>query len=161
MIQKHIIAAALVGFATSVALTGTAFADDVALTQNQVQGTITQIVGKDDIRVKTTRGDLQDVTLRRGTVINPTGMMLRPGIGVIVRGTTTANSIVATRIDTPFHREASPVAEVGAYPGGTFGPYGFGLGDAGVFNAKTQATFVPDAPSQTTAASSSNGSQSH
>ena len=161
MIQKNIIAGALIGFATSIAFTSTAFADDVALTQNQVQGTIAQIVGKYDIRVKTTRGDLQDVTLQRGTIINPTGMTLRPGIRVIVRGTATANSIAAKQIDTPFHREASPVAEVGAYPGGTFGPYGFGLGDAGFFNTKSQTVIVPDTANKTTAASLTNESQTH
>jgi hypothetical protein len=159
MVYKNYIAAALIGLASVSAVPSKASAADVAIAQNHVQGTIVEIVGKYDVRVKTARGDIADVTLRPGTIINPTGMTLRPGIAVTVLGSANANSFAATRIDTPFHAEASPVAHFGSYPGGTYGP--FGIGDAGVFNSNAITVFVPNTPSKTTAASSSNESQTH
>lgn len=161
MIQKSLIIATLVSLATLPAHASIASAAEVAVAQTQLQGTITEIVGKYDVRVKTARGNIADVTLRQGTIINPSGMTLRPGVRVTVLGSGNADSFAAAQIDTPFHIENSPIAQFGAYPGGTYGPFGSGLGDAGVFNANSKTVIVPNTTNKTTAASPSNINQTH
>ncbi len=81
--------------------------------------------------VRDVRGFVDHVTLRQGTVINPTGIRLQPGFSVTVTGHTSGSTFVADEIDTPyrFYGYAYPYY----YPYYYYPPYyglslGFGWG---------------------------------
>jgi hypothetical protein len=68
-----------------------------------IKGTIASIPGKYQIEVRDRLGDLDDVTLHDGTIINPTGITLQPGFRVAIYGRPSAGTFVADEIDTPYH----------------------------------------------------------
>ncbi len=103
--------------------------------QSQLKGTVTAFDGKYGLHVQTPNGDIDAVALHRGTIINPTGLTLRPGMKVTVLGNETQGTFAANEIDTPYHVR---YAQAYAYPNPAFwnpfygpafygGPYlGFG-----------------------------------
>jgi len=93
--------------------------------QSQINGTITAITGKYTLHVQTRQGEIDDVVLHPGTIINPTGLTLRNGMHVTILGNATGGSFAANEIDTPYHVENGYGPQY-AY-GPTFG-YGFGYG---------------------------------
>lgn len=91
--------------------------------QNQLRGRITAFNGGFDLHVQTRRGEIDDVTLHHGTIINPTGLTLRPGMRVTILGTMNDGSFDANEVDTPYHEAYVPVPQIG------FAPAFFGFGN--------------------------------
>ncbi len=79
-----------------------------------IKGTISSFNGTTTIYVRDVRGYTDDVTLHRGTIINPTGIRLQSGYPVTITGHPSGSTFVADQIDTPFR----PVYGYGypAYP---------------------------------------------
>jgi hypothetical protein len=92
-----------------------------------INGRIISINGKYDISVRDDRGFIDDVHLHQGTIINPTGLTLEPGMRVSIFGYNAGSWFEANEIDTPYHYIPRPVAVYYGpgwwYPGF---PYGFG-----------------------------------
>lgn len=72
-----------------------------------VQGTISSIPGKYEILVRDDTGSLNNVELHKGTIINPTGIALKPGFNVTIYGHPRDDRFVADEIDTPYRYDES------------------------------------------------------
>jgi hypothetical protein len=92
-----------------------------------INGHIASIVGKYEITVRDERGYLDDVHLHQGTIINPTGLTLEPGMRATIVGYNAGKWFEANEIDTPYHYLPVPVPVYYGpgwwYPGL---PYGYG-----------------------------------
>jgi hypothetical protein len=66
-----------------------------------VHGVITSIDGKYGLTVRDGRADGESVTLHRGTIINPTGLQLEPGMQVTIAGHPDGSTFDADEIDAP------------------------------------------------------------
>ena len=69
----------------------------------QIRGRISAITGKYTLKIRDDRGYLDNVTLHQGTIINPTGLQLAPGMQVTIHGTNAGSSFAANEIDTPYN----------------------------------------------------------
>jgi hypothetical protein len=77
----------------------------------QIQGTIAAINGTWNISVADANGYTDSVALEQGTIINPTGLTLEPGMNVTIDGYPDGSNFDATEIDTPYQYQGpSPVA---------------------------------------------------
>jgi len=92
-----------------------------------INGNITSIVGKYEITIRDDHGYLDDVHLHQGTIINPTGLTLQPGMRVTIFGYNAGSWFEANQIDTPYRYLPVPVPVYYGpgwwYPGF---PYGYG-----------------------------------
>jgi hypothetical protein len=66
-----------------------------------LHGVITSIDGKYGLTVRDDRAGTDSVMLHRGTVIDPTGLQLRPGMQVTIAGHPDAGTFEANKIDAP------------------------------------------------------------
>jgi hypothetical protein len=93
-----------------------------------ISGRIASIAGKYDIEVRDDGGYIDHVQLHEGTVINPTGLQLAPGLSVRIMGYNRGSVFAANEIDTPYTTypayAAAPLYP--AYP--AYVPYYFGYG---------------------------------
>ena len=106
-----------------------------------IKGTISSFDGKYGLSVRDERGFLDNVQLRDGTIINPTGLRLASGMSVTILGQNAGNAFVANEIDTPYHVDDDYAYSVpgyanAVYPGydvgyGGFGGFGYGYGSYG------------------------------
>jgi hypothetical protein len=80
-----------------------------------IRGTIANFDGATTIYVRDVRGYVDNVTLHKGTIINPTGIRLQPGYPVTISGHPAGSTFVADQIDTPF-RPAYIYGPAYAYP---------------------------------------------
>jgi hypothetical protein len=111
--------------------------------EDTIHGRIVSVDDPFHISVRDGRGFVDHVTLHQGTIINPTGLTLHPGMTVTVLGVNAGATLAANEIDTPYnyapaYAYAYPAYPVfyGAYPygypavnldfgfGGRFGGYG-------------------------------------
>jgi hypothetical protein len=67
-----------------------------------IKGTISRFDGPTNMYVRDVRGYIDHVTLRQGTIINPTGIRLQPGFSVTVTGRASGSTFIADEIDTPY-----------------------------------------------------------
>jgi hypothetical protein len=81
-----------------------------------VRGTVAAINGPYNISVRDERGFIDNVNLHQGTIINPTGLSLAPGLAVTILGQNDGSVFSANEIDTPY----PTLAAVPLYP-----PYGY------------------------------------
>jgi hypothetical protein len=83
-----------------------------------IRGRISSFDGAYNLELRDERGFIDTVQLRQGTVINPTGLRLVPGMSVTIHGVTRGNAFAANEIDTPYDSYgAIPVYPYGyAYP---------------------------------------------
>jgi hypothetical protein len=97
-----------------------------------IRGTVAAINGPYNISVRDERGFVDNVNLHQGTIINPTGLSLAPGLSVTILGHNDGNAFSANEIDTPYQTMSavplySPYGYY-PYPYGGFGPsYRIGL----------------------------------
>jgi hypothetical protein len=99
-------AAALLALGAMAAVPVAAAAQPVAYAHAQgpaIKGTIVSIPGKYEIQVRDRSGRIDDVSLHQGTIINPTGITLKPGFHVTVYGNPDGTAFAANEIDTPYH----------------------------------------------------------
>jgi hypothetical protein len=79
-----------------------------------VRGEIVAIQGKYDLTVRDARGYVDHVRMHQGTVINPTGASLVPGMRVTIYGENAGPVLAANEIDTPLR--VTYVEPYGPYP---------------------------------------------
>jgi hypothetical protein len=77
----------------------------------QIQGTVASVNGTWNITVADANGYADSVALHQGTIINPTGLTLEPGMNVTVDGYADGPNFDAMEIDTPYQYSGpAPVA---------------------------------------------------
>ena len=79
--------------------------------ETQIHGSITAFNGKYDMHIQDNKGNIDDVILHQGTIINPIGLQLRPGMRVAILGNQQGDTFSANEIDTPYRyvEQAVPV----------------------------------------------------
>jgi hypothetical protein len=98
-----------------------------------IHGRIASFDGGYDLRVRDERGYLDTVRLHPGTIINPTGLTLAPGMVVSVLGYNAGSYFSANQIDTPYQFYGA-VPYYAGHPWNYYGPsisLGFFFGNAG------------------------------
>jgi hypothetical protein len=103
------------------------YARPAANGEETIRGSVYAIDGKYGLRVRDERGFIDNVELHQGTIINPTGLTLRPGMPVTIAGFNRGHVFAANEIDTPF-------ASYGFVPGGyPYPPVSIGIGFGPVY----------------------------
>jgi len=69
--------------------------------EQTIHGMIESINGKFNLTVREGRVGLDGVTMHRGTIINPTGLQLKPGMRVTIAGHADGGAFAADEIDAP------------------------------------------------------------
>jgi hypothetical protein len=95
----------------------------------QIRGRITSFDGAYFLTVNDERGFVDNVDLHQGTIINPTGLTLAPGMVVSILGYNSGNDFTANEIDTPYSYDAG----VPYYAGHAWDYYGPSVGLAFYF----------------------------
>jgi hypothetical protein len=83
--------------------------------EESISGRINSFDGKYTMLVADDRGFVDTVQLHQGTVINPTGISLEPGMRVTILGYNGGHAFAANEIDTPY--TSFGVEPIYAYPG--------------------------------------------
>jgi uncharacterized membrane protein YgcG len=118
------IAAPLVASAQPAPTAPTYARPTVTTGEDVVHGRVVAFDGAYTLQVSDERGYIDSVQLRKGTIINPTGLTLSPGMIVTIRGVNSGSALVANEIDTPYTAYAAyPIYPYYGYPAY---PYGFG-----------------------------------
>jgi len=94
----------------------------------QIQGSITAINGTWNITVADANGYSDSVELHQGTIINPTGLTLEPGMNVTVEGYPDGPNFDAMEIDTPYQYAGPAPVAVYYGPGSWYPGYASGWG---------------------------------
>jgi hypothetical protein len=94
--------------------------------EETIRGRINQFDGKYRMEVRDDRGFVDNVELHQGTVINPTGLSLQPGMAVTIMGYNRGHAFAANQIDTPY--QSYGPGRVYPYP-----PYSVGIGFGPVY----------------------------
>jgi hypothetical protein len=105
----------------------------VASTDQQIQGRITGFDGGYNLTVRDGNGYVDNVELHDGTIINPTGITLAPGMIVSILGSNSGSYFAADEVDTPYTID-SGIAYYGGHPWDYYGPtisLGFFFGNSG------------------------------
>jgi hypothetical protein len=68
----------------------------------QIRGRVTGFDGGYNLTVRDDRGYIDHVQLHQGTIINPTGITLAPGMVVNILGSNAGDYFAANEIDTPY-----------------------------------------------------------
>jgi len=68
----------------------------------RISGRIAAFDGKFRLDLRDDRGFMDHVLLHQGTVINPTGLQLRPGMSATIYGKNAGTVFAANEIDTPY-----------------------------------------------------------
>jgi hypothetical protein len=99
----------------------------------QIRGRITNFDGGYNLTVRDERGFIDNVSLHPGTIINPTGLTLAPGMIVSILGYNAGGNFAANEIDTPYTFD-SGVPYYSGHPWNYYGPgisLGFFFGNVG------------------------------
>jgi hypothetical protein len=70
--------------------------------EETIHGRINLFDGKYRLEVRDDRGFIDNVEMHQGTVINPTGLALQPGMAVTILGYNRGHVFAANEIDTPY-----------------------------------------------------------
>ena len=89
----------------------------------EIQGTVASINSTFNITVNDNRGFADNVDLHQGTIINPTGIGLRPGMSVTILGYNRGQVFEANQIDTPYSQVEFGPPYPYPYPPYVYGPY--------------------------------------
>jgi hypothetical protein len=68
----------------------------------QIRGRIVNFDGAYNLQVRDERGFLDNIELHQGTIINPTGLTLAPGMVVSILGYNAGEYFAANEVDTPY-----------------------------------------------------------
>jgi len=99
----------------------------------QIRGRIANFDGGYNLQVRDDKGYLDNVVLHQGTIINPTGLTLAPGMVVSILGFNQGPTFAANEIDTPYTYYGG-VPYYGGHPWDYYGPsisLGFFFGSPG------------------------------
>jgi hypothetical protein len=100
----------------------------VVSTDETIHGQIRSVDGAFTISVADDRGFIDNVELHQGTIINPTGLTLSPGMSVTIVGYNAGDTFAANEIDTPYTYDG-PLPAPAYYGPGYWCPgfaYGYG-----------------------------------
>lgn len=132
-ITKRLLGAAIA--ATALIIPTLAFAQDAppyetaaASGGTQIQGTVAAINGTWNITVHDANGYADSVALHQGTIINPTGLTLEPGMNVTIDGYADGPNFDAIEIDTPYQYQGPAPVAVYYGPGAWYPGYAYGWG---------------------------------
>lgn len=89
--------------------------------EESIHGRIASVTGRYDLQVRDDRGFIDSVSMHQGTVINPTGLALAPGMSVTILGRNRGRVFAANEIDTPYL--SYPYLGYGPYPVYPYGVY--------------------------------------
>jgi hypothetical protein len=78
------------------------YARQAATGEETIRGRIDRFDGKYGLQVRDDRGFIDNVEMRQGTIINPTGLSLQPGMAVTILGFNRGHVFAANEIDTPY-----------------------------------------------------------
>ena len=70
--------------------------------EENIHGRIVSFDGRYALQVRDERGFIDNVQLHQGTIINPTGITLEPGMVVSILGYNAGSFLAANEIDTPY-----------------------------------------------------------
>jgi hypothetical protein len=121
--------AAMAQTAPSYAMSQAASTSD----DDQIRGRVVAFDGRYDLTVRDERGYTDNVELHEGTIINPTGLTLAPGMIVSVLGYNAGSYYSANEIDTPYTFYGGDPYFLG-HPWNYYGPsvsFGFFFGHTG------------------------------
>jgi hypothetical protein len=103
MMTKRITTSALILAALALPATARADTPSYGMTSGvqTIHGTISAISGKYGLTVQDDRVGLASVTMHRGTIIDPTGLQLKPGMQITIAGHADGRTFDANEIDAP------------------------------------------------------------
>ena len=78
------------------------YAQPIPAGEGQIRGRIASFDGRYGLNVRDERGFIDNVQLHPGTIINPTGITLAPGMVVSILGYNAGTYFGANEIDTPY-----------------------------------------------------------
>ena len=87
----------------------------------QIRGRVASFDGAYALSVRDERGFIDNVRLHQGTIINPTGLTLAPGMTVSVIGYNNGSYLSANEIDTPYQYDGG-VPYYAGHPWDYYGP---------------------------------------
>jgi hypothetical protein len=134
MFKPFIAAIAALAFSASVAAPLAAVAQDIPSYAQpaggpnedaQIRGRVVSFDGAYALGVRDDQGYLDNVQLHEGTIINPTGLTLAPGMVVSILGYNAGGYFSANEIDTPY-TFAEGIPYYSGHPWNYYGP-SFGL----------------------------------
>ena len=99
----------------------------------QIRGRITGFDGGYNVQIRDENGYIDSVQLHEGTIINPTGLTLAPGMIVSILGYNAGPYFAANEVDTPY-TYAGGVPYYAGHPWNFYGPsisLGFFFGNTG------------------------------
>jgi hypothetical protein len=96
--------------------------------EQTIRGRIVSINGTFNITIRDDNGYLDNVELHQGTIINPTGLTLEPGMSVTILGYNAGSAFAANEIDTPYHYAGPRPVPVYLGPGWWYPGYAYGYG---------------------------------
>jgi hypothetical protein len=97
-------------------------------TDETIHGRIRSVDGTFNISVDDDRGFIDSVQLHQGTVINPTGLTLSPGMDVTILGVNSGSALSANEIDTPYSYDGPLPTPVYFGPGYWCPGFAYGYG---------------------------------
>jgi hypothetical protein len=100
----------------------------VVSTDETIHGRIRSVDGAFTIEVADDRGFIDSVELHQGTIINPTGLTLSPGMSVTVVGYNAGDTFAANEIDTPYTYDGPLPAPIYYGPGYWCPGFAYGYG---------------------------------
>jgi hypothetical protein len=134
MIKQLLAAAAALALAAPVAAQAQEVPTYASVqTDQQIQGRIASFDGAYSLQVRDNNGYVDNVELHDGTIINPTGLTLAPGMIVSILGDSAGPVFDANEIDTPYVFE-NAVPFYAGHPWFYYGPtisLGFFFGNNG------------------------------
>jgi hypothetical protein len=101
--------------------------------EENIHGRIVSFDGGYNLQVRDEQGYVDNVQLHQGTIINPTGLTLEPGMVVSILGYNAGPYLAANEIDTPY-TYYSGMPWYGGHPWNYYGPsisLGFFFGNPG------------------------------
>ncbi len=95
--------------------------------EETIHGRIVSFDGAYNLQVNDDRGFVDNVRMHQGTIINPTGLTLAPGMVVTIYGANSGSVFAAHQIDTPYqsYGYAYPVYPYPVYPFYGYPFYGY------------------------------------
>ena len=107
-----------------------------AVSDQTIKGRIVAIKDPFHIVVRDDKGAVENVTLHRGTIINPTGLTLAAGMRVSIMGYAADNAFAANEIDTPYTYRGPLPLPMYYGPGWWYPGFGYGFGPAFGFSVR-------------------------
>ena len=103
MLMKHLTASTMVVGTLVLPLAAPADTFNYAISSGErtIHGTIVSIDGKYGLTVHDDHAGIEGVTMHRGTVIDPTGLQLKPGMHITIAGRADERTFNANEIDAP------------------------------------------------------------